>query len=94
MDTRWKNIVEKIFAFFQKKWISVPGLILMVFGVFGLGILISYRRSYTTETVLGFGFLLNICIGIGLSLVLKQYLERRYQEWNKGKEYAHERVGL
>ena len=48
MDTRWKNIVEKIFAFFQKKWISVPGLILMVFGVFGLGILISYRRSYTT----------------------------------------------
>lgn len=90
MDTRWKNIVEKIFAFFQKKWISVPGLILMVFGVFGLGILISYRRSYTTETVLGFGFLLNICIGIGLSLVLKQYLERRYQEWNKGKEWGYE----
>ncbi len=90
MDTRWKNIIEKGYLFLKKKWISLPGLFLMIFGVFGFMILISYRRSYSTETVLGFGALLNVCLGIGISLMLRRYLEWKYQEWGVEGEFGFE----
>ena len=90
MDTRWKNMTDEIFLFIQKKWISIPGLILMVFGVFGFGIMITYRRIYDTGTVLAFGLLLNVCVGIGIILLLKQYLKKKYQKWSQEKECGYE----
>ncbi len=90
MDTKWKNIVEKIYFFFQKKWISIPGLVLTVFGLFGFGIMISYRRSYSTKLILFFGLFVNIYMGIGLILLLKQYLKQQYQEWNEEREHDYE----
>ncbi len=86
MDIKWKSLIEKGAIFLEKKWISVPGLVLTVLGVFGFGIQVVYRRSYSTGTVLGFGILLNVCMWCGISLLLKQYLERRYQDWDNGQK--------
>lgn len=90
MDTKWKSLIEKGSILLEKKWISVPGLILTVLGVFGFGIQIAYRGYYSTETVLGFGIMLNICMGFGISLILRQYLERRYQDWGNGQMFGSE----
>ncbi len=81
MGTKWKNIVNKIYIFFKKNQIPVSGLVLTAFGVFVLGVMIAYRRSYSTETVLMVGLLGNGCLGYGLKLLLKRYLEKQYQDW-------------
>ena len=99
MDTRWRDFIKKGYLFLQKRWISIPGLALMIFGVFGFGILISYRRYYATKTILSFGLLMNVFIGIGISLMLRRYLERKYtesteeekfdfEEWKKSEAYS------
>ena len=90
MDTRWKNIVNKIYIFFKKNQIPISGLILTAFGVFVLGVMIAYRRSYSTETVLMVGILGNGCLGYGLKLLLKRYLEKRYQDWRGQTEHDYE----
>ena len=91
MDTRWKNMTDGIYLFIQKKWISIPGLILMFFGAVGFWIMITYRRMYDTKTVLAFGALLNICVGVGIILLLKQYLKKKYQECSQEKEWGYEK---
>lgn len=90
MDTRWKNIVNKIYIFFKKNQIPISGLVLTAFGVFVLGVMIAYRRSYSTETVLMVGILGNGCLGYGLKLLLKRYMEKRYQDWRGQIEHDYE----
>jgi signal transduction histidine kinase len=58
--------------------------------VFVLGVMIAYRRSYSTETVLMVGILGNGCLGYGLKLLLKRYMEKRYQDWRGQIEHDYE----
>lgn len=90
MDTRWKNIVNKIYNFFNKNWIFVSGLMLTALGVFVLGVMIAYRTSYSTETVLWGGLAGNGFLGLGLKLLLKWYQKIRYQDWCGKTEYGYE----
>ncbi|MXP75175.1 sensor histidine kinase [Lachnospiraceae bacterium WCA-9-b2] len=52
--------------------------------------MIAYRRSYSTETVLMVGILGNGCLGYGLKLLLKRYMEKRYQDWRGQIEHDYE----
>jgi len=90
LDIRWKNIVEKISFLFQKKRISIPGLILTIFGIFGFGIMIAYRHAYSTKTVLIYGMFVNIYMGCGILLLLRQYLKQQYQDWDGEQEHDYE----
>ena len=39
MDIKWKSLIEKGAIFLEKKWISVPGLVLTVLGSSSIGCL-------------------------------------------------------
>lgn len=83
MDTKWKNTVEKVYSIYSR--IYLPGLFMTAMGMIGFWIMILYRRSYSTKQVFSFGIVGNICLGIGIALLLNKYLNRHYQEW-RGKE--------
>ncbi len=85
MDTRWKNIVKKIYAFAEENGRNIPGVMLAGIGICIFGVMIAYRNSYSTKIVFGFGMAGNLCIGVSLAILLRQYLDQRYQGWG-GKE--------
>jgi len=90
LDTRWRNIIEEIYSFLKKNWMYIPRLILPGLGIFIFGIMIAYRNSYTTEVVYGFGLAGNLCMGVGLSFLLKRYLEQHYPGWGVETELGYE----
>ena len=73
MDTRWKNIVEEVYGVYSR--IHMPGLFMTLMGMIGFWIMIIYRGRYSTLNIYSFGILGNLCLGIGISLLLKKYLK-------------------
>lgn len=88
MDTRWKNTIEKIYKIYNG--IHMPGLFLTAIGLVGFWIMIIYRRSYSTRTVLNFGIVGNLCVGIGAALLLNKYLSGCYRDWSGGEGHDYE----
>ena len=88
MDTRWKNIVEEVYGVYSR--IHMPGLFMTLMGMIGFWIMIIYRGRYSTLNIYSFGILGNLCLGIGISLLLKKYLSSQYQDWSggEGHDYA------
>lgn len=91
MDTRWKNIVKRLYGFGKENWRYVPGIAVSGIGVFVLGVLIAYRTSYTTKVVLGGGMIGNLCVGFGMTFLLKHYLDQQYQDWGGKEEDEYEK---
>ncbi len=91
MDTKWKNTVEDVYNIYSK--IHMPGLFMTVMGMIGFGIMMVYRHFYSTLKIYSFGIMCNLCIGIGISLLLKQYLSSRYQNWSSEEGHDYEKWG-
>ena len=91
MDTKWKNTVEDVYNIYSK--IHMPGLFMTVMGMIGFGIMMVYRHFYSTLNIYSFGIMCNLCIGIGISLLLKQYLSSRYQNWSSEEGHDYEKWG-
>lgn len=71
----------------------MPGLFMTVMGMIGFGIMMVYRHFYSTLKIYSFGIMCNLCIGIGISLLLKQYLSSRYQNWSSEEGHDYEKWG-
>ncbi len=91
MDTKWKNTVEDVYNIYSK--IHMPGLFMTVMGMIGFGIMMVYRHFYSTLKIYSFGIMCNLCIGIGILLLLKQYLSSRYQNWSSEEGHDYEKWG-
>lgn len=91
MDTKWKNTVEDVYNIYSK--IHMLGLFMTVMGMIGFGIMMVYRHFYSTLKIYSFGIMCNLCIGIGISLLLKQYLSSRYQNWSSEEGHDYEKWG-
>lgn len=87
MDTRWKNTVEKVCSVYSR--IHMPGLFMTLMGMIGFWIMIIYRSFYSMLNIFSFGILGNLCLGIGISLLLKKFLSSHYQDWSgeEGHDY-------
>ena len=90
MDTRWKNTIKETSIFLKKNWRYIPRYILLGLGIFVLGVMTAYRNSYSTEIVFGFGVAGNLCVGLGLPVILKSYLSRRYQDRDGKTGYEYQ----
>lgn len=82
MDTRWKNIVERMYIFVKKNQRNILGIVLVVLGTFTCGIMILYRTSYSSRMVLCGGAAANLFLGSGMTLFLGGYLNRKYRDLN------------
>lgn len=71
----------------------MPGLFMTVMGMIGFGIMMVYRHFYSTLKIYSFGIMCNLCIGIGILLLLKQYLSSRYQNWSSEEGHDYEKWG-
>lgn len=79
MDTKWKNFHERISQFLGKDGKIISGLTLAVIGVAGFWIMWEYRVCSPSITFC-LGVLENVCLGLGLQILMKLYLVRRYGE--------------
>ena len=91
MDTKWKNISEKVLRWIKKDVVrKCVGVTTTILGIALFLIMIQYQEWYTTKTILKLCFFGNVHIVISLLLLLQPYLRWKYRNWNieKDADYA------
>ncbi len=79
MDTRWKNIRNKILVYLTKNKMIITGLPFFIIGAGIIIYLIMTRYLYRpTREVMMIGAVINVFLGIGLYLIFTDILRRRY----------------
>lgn len=86
MVTKWKNMIKGTGRFLKKYRKLLIGIIFVVLGLFFFFVIIAYRWSHPTEEALFFGIIANILSGLGITLILGFYLQRKYADWIPIKE--------
>lgn len=86
MDTKWSNMINKVYTFVNKKKEKIAGILLIGLGIYSaLYVILHYY--YNSFEVYLYCLWNNVLIGIGIIIILKKYLQDKYenemlyQEW-------------
>lgn len=91
MDTRWKNIVKKIYMNNREELLCVLKMALLLTGVVTLMSMVLYRNSHTTGEALVIGTAGNIFLAPGMAFLLRSSLSRRYRELAGQSDFDYEK---
>lgn len=85
MDTKWNNMIDKVFTFFWEK-INIfkeiaAGICLIGLGLFFDWQALSYFRWIMAIDKYAYWIMANVLIAAGLGLILKKYFKQKYENW-------------
>lgn len=90
MVTRWKKLksnIKKVIGLIRSHKKSCSGVAGVLLGIFFFGVLIVYRTMHPTGEAIFYGILANLFLGVGGSIVLKEFLNGYYKQWDTQEKF-------
>jgi len=86
LDTKWNDLIDKIYDYVLKRWENLLGGACIIVGIYTMWFALGFLHLPTKEDTYTYTILCNIFIGLGVYFTIKGRWERKIKAWNPDSE--------